>query len=294
MTHPTTTTVAVIERELDLAAPPDRVWQALTDPLELAAWFSQAADFAPVADHDGWLQWAEHGRFAVRVEAADPPRYLAWRWAREPDAPIDTGVTTLVEWWLEPTADGGTHLRLRESGFERTADRSINTLGWLHGLAALGRHLAREPWQAGIVKTYQLTSPPDRVWRAFSEPAELAAWWAGSADIEVREGYEGWWIWPKEGGRYAMAFDRVEPPTYLAWRWTTDPEVPLADAAEVLRTEWFIEPRDDGGTNLHLLETGFRGPKEHALNDEGWDGDVIPSLRRHLGEPGTPTAPATA
>ena len=40
MTPTTTTlpdTVAAIERELDLAAPPDRVWRALTDSAEVAA-----------------------------------------------------------------------------------------------------------------------------------------------------------------------------------------------------------------------------------------------------------------
>jgi uncharacterized protein YndB with AHSA1/START domain len=283
MTNPPTTTAAAIEREFALAAAPERVWHALTDPAELAAWFCQAAELAPLAGHTGYLEWAEHGRFAIQIEAADAPRYLAWRWARDPDTPIDAGVSTLVEWWLEPAAGGGTRLRLRESGFERDADRSINALGWLHGFGALARHLASEPWQAGIVKTYRLASPPERVWRAFADPSELAAWWSGSADIDVREGFEGWWVWPKEGGRYAMAFDRVEPPTYLAWRWTTDPEIPLAEAAQVLRTEWVLEARD-GGTNLHLLETGFRGPKDHALNDHGWDGDVIPALRRHLGE----------
>ena len=34
---------------------------------------------------------------------------------------------------------------------------------------------------------------------------------------------------------------------------------PLAGAAEVLLTEWLLQPRDDGGTDLHLVESGFRG-----------------------------------
>jgi hypothetical protein len=39
------------------------------------------------------------------------------------------------------------------------------------------------------------------------------------------------------------------------------------------------------GTDLHLFESGFTGPDDHRLNDGGWDGDVIPALRRRLGEP---------
>jgi hypothetical protein len=81
-----------------------------------------------------------------------------------------------------------------------------------------------------------------------------------------------------------MRIEAVEAPTYVAWLWSTDKDVPLADSSQVLRTEWVLMPRDDGGTDLHLLETGFRGPMEHDLNVHGWDGDVIPGLRRHLGE----------
>jgi hypothetical protein len=38
--------------------------------------------------------------------------------------------TTLVEWSLEERADGGTTLRLRESGFTRPEDRAGNEEGW--------------------------------------------------------------------------------------------------------------------------------------------------------------------
>ena len=44
-----------------------------------------------------------------------------------------------------------------------------------------------------------------------------------------------------------------EPPRYLCWTWATVPDVPVADATQVLRTEWTLVPRDDGGTD----PTGF-------------------------------------
>ena len=47
------------------------------------------------------------------------------------------------------------------------------------------------------------------------------------------------------------------------------------------RRVWLL---DRSGTDLHLLETGFTGPEHHRLNDGGWDSDVIPALRRVLGE----------
>lgn len=284
MTTTPASTIPAIERRVELAAPRERVWHALTDPTELATWFCQGADVRAEVGAAGWLAWDAHGRFAIRVEAVEAPAYLAWRGARDPDTPIDEGPSTLVEYWLDDASDGGTLLRVRESGFERLEDRATNVQGWLHQVGALAGHVATEPWHRGIVRTYALRSAPDRVWRAFSHPEELAHWWAGSGAIEIRPGYEGWWEWPDSGGRFAMRIEAVEPPTYLAWLWVTDPETAIAAADQVLRTEWVLSPRADGGTDLHLLETGFRQPTEHRANDEGWDGDVIPGLRRHLGE----------
>ncbi len=278
-----TTTTEAIERRLELRASPERVWRALTDSDELAGWFSQRADLTPEPGSEGWLEWDGHGRFAVRVEVAEAPSRLAWRWMNGPDAAIDAG-STLVEWRLEPTADGGTLLSLRESGFAGPSNRTDNAVGWLQELAELVAFVAIEPWDAGIRKTYEFRSSPERVWQAFADPAQFSAWFGGTDPFELVAGVDGWFVWPSEGGRFAVRVDVVEPPTYLAWRWSATPDVALEDSAEVLRTEWAFERREDGGTNLHLLETGFGGPKNFRLNTEGWDTDVLPALRRVLGE----------
>ena len=54
---------------------------------------------------------------------------------------VDDGPSTLVEWDLEPTADGGTLLRLRESGFVAEADRAGNDAGWTEELGELVNYL---------------------------------------------------------------------------------------------------------------------------------------------------------
>lgn len=283
MTDMIDASTAAIERRLDLAAAPERVWRALTDSKELTAWFSQRASFPTEVGGEGWLEWDGYGRFRVRIEAIEPGRRIAWRWATNADGPIEDE-STLVEWTVEPAPGGGSTLHLRESGFVRPAARSDNVAGWLAELDELVAHLAVEPWQRGIRRTYALRSTPGRVWDAFTRPEELAAWWGGHGHLEIRPGFEGWWDWPSEGGRFAMRIEAVEPIEYLCWTWATVADEPLAEAREVLRTEWHLEPLEDGGTNLHLLETGFRGPDGHRLNEAGWDSDVLPALRRHLGE----------
>ncbi len=146
---------------------------------------------------------------------------------------------------------------LRESGFERDSARWDNTEGWLSELAELAADVADEPWQGGIRRSYVLKAPIERVWAAFAEPDQLAAWWSNGEQGEIRTGAEGSWDWPSEGGRFAYRIEAVEPPRYLCWTWVATPNVSLADAEQVLRTEWVIVPRDDGGAGLHLFESGF-------------------------------------
>jgi uncharacterized protein YndB with AHSA1/START domain len=109
MTDAASAALPAIERTLELGAPPDRVWRAISDPAELARWFPQRATWDLRPGGRGRFFWAGHGNFEIRVEAVDPPRYLAWRWG-EGSVPTldDPAQTTLVEWWVEPAPAGGT------------------------------------------------------------------------------------------------------------------------------------------------------------------------------------------
>jgi len=129
----TTTELAAIERTIELKASPERVWRAISDPAELDRWFPQRAELDLRSGGDGSFHFDGYGDFPVRVEAVDAPRYLAWRWAREAGGqPL-----TLVEWWVEERADGGTTLRVRESGFTDPQHRMGNEEGWTEELAEL-------------------------------------------------------------------------------------------------------------------------------------------------------------
>ena len=161
MTDMINASTAAIERRLDLAADPQRVWRALTDSTELAGWFSQRASFPTEVGEEGWLEWDGFGRYRVRIEQLEPGRRIAWRWASNADAPIE-GESTLVEWTVESRPGGGSTLLLRESGFVRPAARGDNVAGWLSELDDLVAYLAAEPWQRGIRRTYVLRSAPAR------------------------------------------------------------------------------------------------------------------------------------
>jgi uncharacterized protein YndB with AHSA1/START domain len=270
-------TVTAIERVLDLAASPERVWRALTDSAEVASWFPQRASLPSEVGGVGWMEWDGHPRHLLRLEALEPMRRVAWRWASQDEPDFDASAS-LVEWELEPADEGGgTRLRLRETGFETNAARFGNVEGWFEELAELRDLLATEPWQHPIRRTLQLQAARGRVWRAFFDPAEMSAWWGLRSPVRLEVGWEGWFDFPVHG-RHAVRIEVVEPPEYLSWRWSADErDVPLAEVRQPLVTEWLFVERPDGGTELRLLESGFTGPLKHADNARGW-AEILPAL----------------
>src|SRR3954454_17169730 len=131
-----------IEREIVIAAPPERVYAIVTQPEHMGVWFGDAG-----AEREGdviTMRWVEHGTAELRVVKEDPPHAFAYRW----DSTTKVG-DTLVEFTLTPEGDG-TRLRVVESGWESldtTPDaqeslRQGNVRGWQHELGDLERYAA--------------------------------------------------------------------------------------------------------------------------------------------------------
>ena len=104
-----------ITRELVLDAPPDEVWEALTDPERLAEWFANEVELDPRPGGRGVFRW-ENGeiREAV-VEEVERPSRFGFRWADEGDVAfeleeVDEGTKVVVR---ETTGEWSTALELR-------------------------------------------------------------------------------------------------------------------------------------------------------------------------------------
>lgn len=142
MTDPATAPAA-IERTLELSAPPARVWQAISDPGELQRWFPNRAEWELRPGGTGSFFWEGYGAYPIQVVSVEEPRYLAWRWGNQADVGLEASeATTLVEWWLDERPDGGTTLRMRESGFVHQKHRDGNATGWEEELGELAELLA--------------------------------------------------------------------------------------------------------------------------------------------------------
>lgn len=133
----------VIEREIFINAGIDHVWSLVS---RTGFWIGDDLHFEVEATvgETVVIDTATYGRFPVRVEHLEPPRYAAYRASGSPDEdPTETN-STLVEFTLVEQ-EGGVTVRLRESGFanlsgtqaSRDAQRDDSVAGWATQLERL-------------------------------------------------------------------------------------------------------------------------------------------------------------
>jgi uncharacterized protein YndB with AHSA1/START domain len=135
-----------IERTVELAAPPEKVWTALTTAEGLAAWFGNTATIDLRPGGSAQMKWIEEGYTAnMRVERVEEPRVFGFTWHIY-GLPDDDPRRTYVEFTLEP-AGAGTRLKVVESGFAQLSENAHqtafdgNTGGWASELAELAAYL---------------------------------------------------------------------------------------------------------------------------------------------------------
>ena len=143
--------------EVQIAAPPERVFQALVDPTEVLKWWGQPGIYRCM-EFESDLRVGGHWRSAGvggrddKFEAfgeyleIDRPRLLAYTW----NASWTGDFKTTLRWELQKTKEG-TLVRLRHSGFAGKQDASRNyqgwprMLGWLQALIERGETIDDRP-----------------------------------------------------------------------------------------------------------------------------------------------------
>ena len=138
----------LIVETIDVAAPPSRVFRALTTPDELVEWWGDPAvcgavhwELEPRAGgvwRSRWRWTADGTEFDIHGEVLtfEPPSLIVYSWRddRYPDV-----VITTVRYDIEPTADG-CRVRVTHSGFAaETADYMDYRGGWSSVLRGLKR-----------------------------------------------------------------------------------------------------------------------------------------------------------
>ena len=131
-----------LELTREISAPPERVFRALTNPEDLARWWtgevggiSKATfDLRPGGAYRLEFRMGE-GKTAIVhgvVREVVPPKRLVMTWF-SPDHPAQE---TLLSFELDPIRTG-TRLRLRHTDFTEPGSRDDHEHGWIEALALL-------------------------------------------------------------------------------------------------------------------------------------------------------------
>ena len=252
--------------ERRLAHAPERVWRAVTEPAELAQWF-----VAPV----GWTpelgETFEGAGQSGEITALEAPRLLAWSWGEEryafEIAADGAGCVLVFTHVFDPSYGPAAQ---HAAGWETYLDRldalldggalseedAHGPIGELHELYAARfgqdpaagrkmiasfafRDLTLERDDDGGVRLRlerRFRHPAARVWRAISEPGELAHWFPADASMEVLES---------------------DPPHRLVASWFGD--------------ELRFELRPDGTGCVLVFTHAFADHDVSARTAAGWD-----------------------
>jgi uncharacterized protein YndB with AHSA1/START domain len=160
-----------IVAQVFIAAPPERVFQALTDPDQRRQWWGQQglyrstesySDLRPGGKWGGGGVGADGKPFHVEGEYLEinPPRRLVYSWKASWAHPLNT----TVYWDLEPQeihglqsrgpskVGTGTLVKLRHEGFAGNAEQVLNhsqgwtrVMGWLQAYVERGETVDTRP-----------------------------------------------------------------------------------------------------------------------------------------------------
>jgi uncharacterized protein YndB with AHSA1/START domain len=145
-----------IEREIEIDAPIDVVWSAVSDPAQIRLWFAEL-DVELTAGAEGTIVFepsrsgTRRAVFNIRIERVAPPFYLAFRWVYPDDAVPGPTNAPLVEFTLFEEGDERTRVKVVESGInalESSEDEKQRYLdshsdGWGFYLPRLVEHVVR-------------------------------------------------------------------------------------------------------------------------------------------------------
>jgi uncharacterized protein YndB with AHSA1/START domain len=142
-----------IDRTIEIQAPPQRVWRALTSATELSEWFQVTIEGDIAPGSEVWMTSVHEQhtgqRFRVRFVEMTPPQRFVWRWhPGEVDSSVDYSrePETTVTFTLEP-CEAGTRLKVAETGFDeislarRAKVYGDNSQGWTEVLGWLRRYV---------------------------------------------------------------------------------------------------------------------------------------------------------
>ena len=179
MSTPPTQPLRDFETTLQIDAPRDVVWEAISTDAGLRRWFAPRVEVVPGEGGSVCWQWGDIHTWPQTIEAWEPGRRLRTRY----DSAVDDGrggrVPLFIEWTLD--GEGGTTtLRLVQSGFgsESSFDTEYDGIsrGWPIELRSLRLSLERHRGSDRQIawSLADLDVPHEEAWKRITGPQGFA------------------------------------------------------------------------------------------------------------------------
>ena len=299
-----------VERSIWIDIPRERVWQAITDPADLAKWLLPPALGADMKRDANDTILVSMGGMEIPVavlEEVDPPRHV-----RSYDLPDHViSITYLLE-----EENDGTRVTVTLSGFENLpVDARQDRIGpsgmaWEKALANLKAYVTgiTLPFPEGYVtalfgyrreseksfaveRSIWIAAPRERVWSAITDPAQLESWFSPGTSWKLTALEAGGRLFtpdPETGDETnVQVIQLVDPPQ----RFVTHSLPASPGSAEV--TAYLLQ-EERGGTRLTITNSGY----ELLPDDERWStmeqnafgfGMMLENLRAYIESNDLPT-----
>lgn len=139
----TGTPTRAVEAQVEIEAPPEIVWQALTDARELERWFPLEARVEPGEGGSVFMSWQNEYQGESRITVWEPGRHLRITWGFSDE---EAAIAQFTDFHVEGEK-GRTILRVVTSGFPDDPSWDAwyegTRQGWAYELASLKRYLER-------------------------------------------------------------------------------------------------------------------------------------------------------
>ena len=164
--------------EIEIDAPPEAVWKAISTGEGLARWYAEEARVEPRAGGENWVSWGEGQEVGNQNLKWEPGRRLT---VGKPGHETATGFGAIVIDFEIEARGGKTLLKLVQSGLPAGPDWDSmdegTEVGWEMFLAALKFYLERHPGKSRrtILRYWSSPQSPEETFAAVRKLVGIAA-----------------------------------------------------------------------------------------------------------------------
>jgi uncharacterized protein YndB with AHSA1/START domain len=172
------------EHVVEIDAPADLVWRAITDPDEIVRWFCEKARVTPGVGGSFWVSWGEGQEGESTIEAWEPNKRVRLRHLPSDTTPCSTdsettpAVSPIVEYILESLGNR-TVLRIVQSGILASEDWDAyydsTDRGWQLFMIGLRHYIEKHGGtpRNNIMLMYPIAGSLTEAWQKLIGPSGL-------------------------------------------------------------------------------------------------------------------------